>query len=95
MSFSFKAVLTFPNTGSRGFRSGEYGGRKSSFAPVMLSSVWWIDALSIITTDNTLTVLKGFSIGNEEVERKCENLYNYLYLLYLLLNRHHEYLEST
>ena len=34
LSFSFRSCFTLPNTGSRGFKSGEYGGRKTSLAPV-------------------------------------------------------------
>ena len=67
--FCFMTLLTWLNTPSAGFRSGEYGERKHIFAPAWFStrsitfSTWWILALSIITTDRGLIPLKGFRWG--------------------------------
>ena len=52
----FSVVLIFENSSSMGFRSGDYGGRKSTSAPTssidaITSARWWMKQLSNTTTE--------------------------------------------
>ena len=56
--------FTWLKTGSIGFKSGLYGGRNHSRAPTLLticttSSMWRIEALSMITMERALDPLKN------------------------------------
>ena len=72
-SFCFMMPLILLKTSSVGLRSGEYGGRNSNRAPTWLSiksvtpSTWWMDALSVITTEWELTQLNGWRIGMRQL----------------------------
>ena len=70
--FFFNIPFTLLNTSSRGFRSGEYGGRNSRRAPTWstimseMASTWWMDALSKITTEWGFVQLKGCKTGKRQ-----------------------------
>ena len=68
-SFACKYCLTSLNTYSIGFISGEYGGRNFIIAPAAVivrttESTWWIEALSITTTEYLVYPSNGYKSGN-------------------------------
>ena len=79
-SFALMMLLTWLNNSSNGIKSGEYGGRKISFACATVSiwwttgRTWWIAQLSITTTDRVFVPLNGFKIGSRVSVTNSSNL---------------------
>ena len=95
-SVFFIMLLIWLNTSSRGFRSGEYGGKNNNRAPTWSSincrapSTWWIEASSMITTDSGFTQLNGLQDRHQMIIK-----YFPMHLQNLLLNRYHGFPELT
>ena len=78
-SFCWRKYLIFEKTSSAGFKSGEYGGRKWTNAPVLSIAaktwlLWWNLTLSISTTLLGFLPSKGISFGARSLSIKSQKV---------------------
>ena len=80
-SFAFSMLFTWLKTSSKGIISGEYGGRNITLAFALVSikfttwSRWWLEQLSMITSEWLLFLSSWFKLGIRVFMTKSSNFY--------------------